>query len=241
MDARWCATEDAVAHVFVGALDDDVTITGADGHHLQRARRVRVGEAITAADGVGNWRRYDVRSIRSGVLELAAGGPVYSEPEPDPPIGLALALTKAGIEKVSARCTELGVDRIEPVRTRRSVITWDDARAAAAVTRLRTIVREAAAQSRRARIPDVAPVGDLAALVTRPGLVIADRAGIAAHELRTPSPDGWTVLVGPEGGFDAEELAAFLPETPRLAVGPHVLRAETAPVAVIAALRSKSS
>ena len=180
--------------------------------------------------------------IRSGVLELAAGGPVYSEPEPDPPIGLALALTKGGIEKVSARCTELGVDRIEPVRTRRSVITWDDARAAAAV--------DAVAHDRRAKPPRrvagrAFPTSLRSATsprsVTRPGLVIADRAGIAAHELRTPGPDGWTVLVGPEGGFDAEELAAFLPETPRLAVGPHVLRAETAPVAVVAALRSKSS
>jgi 16S rRNA (uracil1498-N3)-methyltransferase len=52
-------------------------------------------------------------------------------------------------------------------------------------------------------------------------------------------PDGeWVVAVGPEGGFDAEELRAFGP-APRLAVGPFVLRAETAAIAAAAALTTR--
>jgi len=200
---------------------------------------LRAGEALTAADGTGAWRRYVVTGVDSGRLDLQATAPSRVEPELVPPIGLAVALTKGGLDQVVARATELGVARVEPVRTRRSIVRWDAARAAAAVVRLRAIAREAAAQSRRARLPEIAPVADLADLAGRPGLVIADRAGMPAHALPAPGPHGWTVLVGPEGGFDPADLEAFPDSVPRLAVGPHVLRAETAPPAVVAALRSR--
>ena len=111
--------------------------------------------------------------------------------------------------------------------------------AAAAVARLQTIAREAAAQCRRAQVPDIAPVGEIAGLVGRSGLVIADRSGLPASALADPGPAGWTVLVGPEGGFDPADLEPFADAVPRLAVGPHVLRAETAPLAVVAALRGR--
>ncbi len=121
---------DATAHVFVAALDDTCEIEGADGHHLQRVRRVRPGEILTAADGAGSWRRYEVDAGAPGRLTLVARSVVYREPEPRPIIGLALALTKGGaLENVVARCTELGVARIEPIRTERSVVRWDAARA----------------------------------------------------------------------------------------------------------------
>ena len=94
-------------------------------------------------------------------------------------------------------------------------------------------------QSRRARVPAVDDVADLAAIADRPGLVVADRAGVAASELPLPPVDrpdaGWTVLVGPEGGLAPGELAA-VGRAPRLRLGPHVLRAATAPVAAVAVL-----
>ena len=238
MEAQWCAAEDAVAHVFVDALDDACTIAGREGHHLQRVRRLRAGEVVTAADGTGRWRRYEVRSAAAGELQLHAAGAVRVEPELAPVVGLALALTKSGLDHVAARCTELGVDRIEPVRTDRGVVRWDDARARKAVARLQAIVREAAAQCRRARLPEIRPVTSLAALAGRPGLVLADRAGIPAGSFPVPGPEGWTVVVGPEGGLTPAEIEGLGPSVPRLALAPHVLRAETAPIAVVAAFRA---
>ena len=238
MDAQWCAAEDAVAHMFVDALDDTCTIAGREGHHLHRVRRLRAGEVVTAADGTGRWRPYAVRAAGAGELELDATGAVRVEPELAPVVGLALALTKSGLDHVAARCTELGVDHIEPVRTERSVVRWDDARERKAVARLRTIVREAAAQCRRARLPEVRPVTSPVALAGRPGLVLADRAGVPAGAFPVPGPEGWTVVVGPEGGLTAAEIDRLGPSVPRLALGPHVLRAETAPIAVVAAFRA---
>jgi 16S rRNA (uracil1498-N3)-methyltransferase len=225
-----------VAHVFVCELADECTIDGSDGHHLERARRLRAGEALTAADGTGCWRRYRVVDVAPGRLQCVATDPVRRAPTTRPAIAAAVALTKGrSLDDVVAGLTELGVARIEPVRTDRSVVRWDDERADAAVARWRTIAREAAMQSRRATVPDVAPVAEVASLAGRPGLVIADRTGRAPTELPEPGDAGWVALVGPEGGLSPAEVAA-LGDVPRLAVGPLVLRAQTAPLAVVAVL-----
>src|SRR5262245_57775535 len=134
------ADEPAAAHCFVTVLDTAVTVDGADGHHLQRVRRLRGGEIVTAADGDGRWRRYVVAGAEPGRLLLRADSEITCEPEPIPGVSVAVALTKgAKLETVVAQLTELGVRRVEPVRARRSVVRWDDARATAAVDRLRAV------------------------------------------------------------------------------------------------------
>jgi 16S rRNA (uracil1498-N3)-methyltransferase len=239
-DYGWAAATTAVAHVFVASLDDEYVIDGDDGHHLQRVRRLRVGEAITAADGSGRWRAYEVVDVAAGRLRVSATASAMTEPEWQPRLSVALALTKGGaLDDVVASLTELGVHRIEPVRTERSVVRWDDERASAAVDRLCGIVREAAMQSRRARVPDVAAVADLATLATRPGLVVADRTGVAPARLAPPPGGEWLVVVGPEGGLAPHEIAAL--DAPRVSVGHFVLRAHTAPLAVVAALREHTT
>lgn len=235
-DDRFAAGARAAAHVFVDALESVVTVDGPDGHHLQRVRRLRLGEQVTAADGAGRWRRYAIADVEPGRLTLHAESDVAVEPEALPAVVVAVALTKGTkLEAVVAQLTELGVARIEPVHARRSVVRWDDARARAAGERLATIAREAAMQCRRARIPVVAPVSDLSGIAGRPGIVVASRQGGPAAEIPLP-PDGtWTVVVGPEGGFDPGEVEALAP-IGFLALSPYVLRAQTAPVVAAAFL-----
>jgi 16S rRNA (uracil1498-N3)-methyltransferase len=238
--SAWAAAQDAAAHTFVGALDDALEITGADGHHLQRVRRLRIGEHVTAADGAGSWRRYEIEGVETGRLRLSARGARRREPEIVPRVELAVALTKAGaLDTVVARCTELGVARITPVRAGRCVVQWNSAQAERAVDRLRKVAREAAAQSRRAQLPEIAPVAELADFAGRPDVLIADRAGSPIEGLSPPAGAAWTVVVGPEGGFVAGELEAFA-GAGRLCLGPHILRAETAPIAAVAVLVSRT-
>ena len=234
----FAAGEAVPAHLFVDSLDDDCIVEGRDGHHFQRVRRLRAGEHVTAADGAGAWRRYEIVASARGRLELAARGAVQHEPEVQPRVGLALALTKGGLDTAIARATEAGVAWIAPFVAARSVARADPARADHAEDRWRTVVREAAAQSRRARLPEIRPAVTLADVAARPGAVVADRTGVAAADLPPPPAEGWTVVVGPEGGFEPDELD-LLSGIPRLAVGPFVLRAETAPVAVVSALMSQ--
>ena len=165
-------------------------------------------------------------------------------------MSLAVALTKAGaLDTVVARCTEVGVARVVPIRTRRCVVRWDAAQAERGVQRLRTTAREAAAQSRRAWLPEIAPVGALADFASVPGAVIADPAGVAARALPLPEPKKfsksertnfesdleWIVIVGPEGGLDPAELEG-MEHLPRFGLGRHILRAETAPIVAVALL-----
>jgi len=234
-----CATPAGVratAHVYVDRLDDAVTVGGDEGHHLQRARRVRPGETITAADGYGRWRVYTVVEAVSGDVVLHAASALAHEPRFSPQLTVAFSLTKGEKPELAVqKLTELGVDRIVVVEAARSVVRWDDARAAAAMERLQRVARGAGAQSRRARIPLVdGPVAPIDLLEHR-DLVVAAVDGVGAGELATPVGGEWVVAVGPEGGFDDAELGAF-GAAPRLALGPFVLRAETAAIAAAAAL-----
>jgi 16S rRNA (uracil1498-N3)-methyltransferase len=235
---RTPADVDAVAHVFVDALEPRVTIASADGHHLQRVRRLATGERITAADGSGAWRVYEIASIASGRLELDACGETERVVAPAVRLALAIALTKSGLDAVVPALTELGVATITPVRTERAVVRWDAAKTAHIVERLQAAAREAAMQSRRADIPTIGALTDFDAIAATPDLVVADRGGVPAWQLAPPASGRWTVLVGPEGGLSERELAGVAAQ-PRLFLGRNVLRATTAPVAAASVLTQR--
>ena len=203
-----------VADIAAPALGD------RDVHHLVRVLRQRVGDPLTVADGSGRWRT--ARLDPSTPSSLGELGPVSELSDVAPALAIGFALVKGDKpELIVQKLTELGVDRIVPFRAYRSVVRWDDAKAAKAVERLRAVARAAAMQCHRPRLPVVSDVAELDDLVAE-GAALADRAG-AAPSLGMPF-----VLVGPEGGWSAAEAAV---PAPRVKLGGHVLRAETAALA----------
>lgn len=233
-----CASAGSAAHVFVaglGADDDALEISGDDGRHLARVRRLRDGEHVTAADGLGAWRSYRVDSAGRDRLGLRAMGPLQRE---DPPAALCVAFapTKGGQpELVVAALTELGVATIVPVHCERSVVRWEGERALAATARLERVAREAAMLSRRAWLPVLEPPEPFGTVIAREGAVLADIGGVSPWVLPPAPGGGRTVVVGPEGGFSPAERAAC-EQVARLALSRHVLSAATAPVAAAAVL-----
>jgi 16S rRNA (uracil1498-N3)-methyltransferase len=224
----FAADHHATAHVYADDLAAELAVGGDDGHHLQRVRRIRAGEHVTAADGAGHWRPYEVGTTRPGTVTMRATGPVHDEPVLVPPLGVAFGIMKgAKPELVVAQLTELGADRIVAVTMARSVVRRDDEAALRALDRLRRSAREAGMQCRRATLPAVELAPALAAVTDHPGLVVADRDGDPPDALAPPPPEGWLVVVGPEGGFDAAERR-LTADAARVALGPHVLRAATA-------------
>lgn len=211
-------------------LDDleDPQLTDDDAHHLVRVLRLRVGDPLIVGDGAGRWRpavlRDDGRAEPTGAVE--------SIERPSPALSVGFALVKGDKpELIVQKLTELGIDRIVPFRAERSIVQWDDAKAAKAVVRWRSVARSAAMQSHRAHLPEVAEVAELGPLLEA-GAALADRSG-APPSLARPF-----LLVGPEGGWtDAERARA----AGSVDLGEHVLRAETAAVAagtLLAALRA---
>jgi 16S rRNA (uracil1498-N3)-methyltransferase len=233
------ADVDAVAHVFVPELDDRCEIVGDDGHHLRRVRRVGLGERVTAADDRGAWRAYEVVDVGPGRLVLAASSAAQVAAEATVSVSLAVAVPKTGLEGIVAAATELGAARVTPLLTERTVVRWDRDKATRVATRLRAVAREAAMQSRRARIPVIDDACDLDVITTaRANVVVADRTGRPAFELTPPAQGEWTVVVGPEGGLSSDERERSAHLT-KVALGSNVLRATTAPVAAVAILADR--
>jgi 16S rRNA (uracil1498-N3)-methyltransferase len=216
----------AAAHVFVDDLHEPV-LSDDDEHHLARVLRLRDGEIVTASDGRGAVR---VCTWRSARLEPASDVERTSPPRPAITIGFALVKGERP-EWIVQKLTECGVDRVVPFIAARSVVRWDDDKARRHVARWRQISREAAMQSRRAFLPEVAEVVSFDEALAVSG-ALADPGG-APPSLSQPG-----VLIGPEGGWSDSELSSA---PARVALGPHVLRAETASVAagvLLCALRS---
>ncbi len=219
--------------VFVDDLSAPV-VDQATVHHLVDVLRLRPDELIVASDGAGSWVRCRLSAGGSG--ELATDGAVTTQPRAGPEITVAFAPTKGDRpEWVTQKLTELGVDRIVPITSRRSVVRWQGERGQRAVERLRRVAREAASQSRRTYLPEVTGVMGLEELA---GLVGADPC-LAQPGGGRPDLDRAVVAVGPEGGWDDDELARF---GPGVGLGPTVLRSETAAVVagtVLCALRGR--
>ncbi|HUY23582.1 MAG TPA: RsmE family RNA methyltransferase [Acidimicrobiales bacterium] len=223
------ATLGAAAQVFVQDLDAPEVAPG-DGHHLLQVLRLRPGEIVVASDGRGRWRPCVLAGAAAGdrsVAVLEADGPVVATARPAPEVTVAFVPVKGERpEWAVQKLTEAGVDRIVVLRSARSVVRWEGDRAARAVDRLRRVAHEAAAQSRRAWLPEVDGVvslDELGSLLAPVPLALAHPGG-DPPSMRAPA-----VAVGPEGGWEASETAAG---RPLVGLGPGVLRAETATVAV---------
>ncbi len=227
----------AKAMVFV---DDPASpvVDRADAHHLLDVLRLRPGELVVAADGAGSWVACRVAAGPGGSdadAILVPDGGVTTVARPGTEVTVAFAPAKGDRpEWVVQKLTELGVDRIVPIRSRRAVVRWDGDRAIRAVDRLRRVAREASAQCRRAWLPEVSDVSTVGALAGSTGLSLClAQPGGAPPSLAQP-----VVAIGPEGGWDDAELA-LAPGT--VGLGPTVLRAETAAVAagtILCALRN---
>lgn len=249
-ELAWAASADAAALVVVDEIDDEIDdgaepsnreIGGDAGHHLQRVRRLGIGEQIVVADGAGRWYLARVSMLGDGSLEVERLGPTWTEPRLHPLLTVAFAPAKSdrGTEVVH-QLVELGVDRIVPLITQRAVVRWDGTNGAKAAHRLTRVAREAAEQCHRARVPDVDPPTNLDALLGRTDVLLAERDGHAVEEIALPAGGVWLVAVGPEGGFTPEEREKLAAAT-RIGIGPHTLRSVTAPVAVAAALAARRS
>jgi 16S rRNA (uracil1498-N3)-methyltransferase len=239
-----CAAEPGIAaHAFTAQLADTVLIEGADGRHLAQVRRLRAGEHMTLADGGGAWRRYAIAHVAKAQLQLEAVDPPRIEPQSPTPYCAAVALQpRAQLDRVVTELSEVGADRLIPVRCARCVSRWDATRGDDAPVRMERIARQAAMQCRRARPLEIAPPIALCALAGTIGLVVALAAGTPATGIGAPPAQGWTVLTGPEGGFEPAELEtlASAGTFARIRVSRYVLRAETAPAAVAAVLLALS-
>jgi 16S rRNA (uracil1498-N3)-methyltransferase len=209
-------------------------LVGDEARHLVRVMRCRVGDEVVAFDGRGTSWRARVASIGRDEAVLDLGAAVVEAATRDAPLTLAVALPKGDRQKwLVEKLTELGVPRLVPLVTTRGVAEATPA----AVERLGRSVIEACKQCGRDTLMAIAEPRTVAEVVAAHRamgrIVVADRGGAPLAECDRPV----VALVGPEGGFTAEELAAVeAAGGRRVSLGPHVLRIETAAIALAARL-----
>jgi 16S rRNA (uracil1498-N3)-methyltransferase len=209
-------------------------LVGDEARHLVRVMRCRVGDEVVAFDGRGTSWRARVASIGRDEAVLDLGAAVVEAATRDAPLTLAVALPKGDRQKwLVEKLTELGVPRLVPLVTTRGVAEATPA----AVERLGRSVIEACKQCGRDTLMAIVEPRTVAEVVAEHramgGIVVADRGGAPLAGFDRPV----VALVGPEGGFTAEELAAVeAAGGRRVSLGPHVLRIETAAIALAARL-----
>lgn len=225
---------------------DLLVLSGPEGRHAATVRRVRVGEAVDLADGLGRRARCTVTGLERDTVHLRVLTREV-EPAPAPRLVLVQALAKGDRGELAVElATEVGVDEVIPWSAERCVVRWEGQRGERALSRWRSTAREAGKQSRRARLPVVHHWLDTAALLSRMSgattLVLHEEADRALAS--TPLPAGGEVLmvVGPEGGITERELAqlAAAGGTP-VRLGSSVLRTSTAGAAAAAVISARTA
>jgi 16S rRNA (uracil1498-N3)-methyltransferase len=217
-------------------------IEGSAANHIMRVLRLRDGDALTLFDGRGGEYGARITAFRkdSVQVEVREHGDVGRES----PLDLTLAQGISRGERmdwVMQKATELGVARIVPVITERTMVKLDERQSARKVEHWRGIVIAACEQSGRNRVPEVAPPRAFHEMLRKDEqagrkLLLSPSGKLNARELALTGPA--TLLVGPEGGLspDEQELAVGA-GFEQVRMGPRILRTETAAIAALTILQ----
>lgn len=220
------------------AAGASLALPEAAARHAQ-VRRVQPGQALVVFDGSGfDWPATVTRMGRSSVdVQLGEPQPVQREL----PVAVTIALVMPANERMDTlveKATELGVAAIQPLHGERSVLRLAPERAERKRAHWQAVAVAAAEQCGRAVLPQVHAVADLTAWLAQAPAGARWLLSLSEGALppaRLPAPAGTlTTLSGPEGGLapveeQAARAAGFLP----VDLGPRVLRADTAPLALL--------
>ena len=215
---------------------DRVTLTGAQARQIATVLRLRAGDEIAlVADGAE--AVVALEAVRATSVTAVVRERGFTPAEPSLALTLALPVLRGDHdEEVVEAVTQLGVSRIVPFTSARSVVkSLSDAKR----TRWERIAREAAETARRGRVPSIEPARAWADLfATLPSPVLVAWESERRTRLRDALPPGartLSLVIGPEGGI-AEAEIALARERGALTVslGARNLRSETAAIAAVA-------
>ena len=200
--------------------------------------RLRPGQQLVVLDGSGAQALAEVTTLSKRAAQLRLVQQLEPTGEPQLQLTLCVGLIRADrFEWVLQKGTELGAVAFIPLRCERSL---RDSLSTARLARWQRIIREAAEQSGRSRLPslfDPVTLEQSFALCSQGILLAETGANVGLHSTVAALPLVSGIWSGPEGGWSAEEYAqAAQAGIPSVSLGPRIMRAETAPLAALSAL-----
>jgi len=220
-----------------------VQLAGSAAAHVARVLRLKAGDALTLFNGAGGEYAGRIALARGAALEVEVG--VAAPLERESPLAITLVQGVSRGERmdwVVQKATELGVARLVPVLTERSVVRLDERQARKRREHWRAIAIAACEQCGRNRLPQVDAALPLRQFlredrIEATRLMLSPEATLPLSDIPRP-PDEVRVLIGPEGGLNEEERGhAAAAGYAGVRLGPRVLRTETAAVAALALLQ----
>ena len=234
-------------------IDDGVTISGDDAHHIIRSLRLKTSDKIIVCDSQGTDYIVELMTFSSSEIFGKIIQREKSKGEPAINVTLLQGIPKSDkMDLIVQKSTELGVAQIIPIETKRTVVKLNQEKSKRRLTRWQRIASEAAKQSDRGKIPTLGPVlswldvleylkEEVIDLILLPweeeqefSIKKVLRSYITEKEKK---PEKIVYLIGPEGGFSNDEVDQLiqigaLPVT----LGPRILRTETAGFVTLTAL-----
>lgn len=229
----------------INISDKCVTILGSDVNHIRNVLRMKVGEEIAVSNGVdGKEYRCGITSFEEDKVICELRFVKEDNVELPAKVYLFQGLPKADkMELIVQKAVELGVYRIIPVSAKRCVVKLDDKKAASKIARWQGIAEAAAKQSKRAIVPEVAPVMTFGQAVKMAAEMdvrlipyeLAEGMELTRELMENISPgESVAVFIGPEGGFEETEISLAMESGIKpITLGKRILRTETAGMTVL--------
>ena len=232
----------------IQSVGEMISVPKEQEHHMVKVMRMNIGECCEIVDK--KEQLYIAKLTQVSPVELTIEE--YKEQNVELPIDVTIfvGLSKGDkLETIVQKATELGVHTIVPVEMKRNMVKWTKDKSQKKIERLQKIAQEAAEQSHRLHVPKV-----LDLMTLKESVILAKQStevlvafeevakeGEAAVFVQTLTSlqkgDSIAFYFGPEGGFDLQEIEYLnSQEIHSCALGPRILRAETAPMYVLAAV-----
>ena len=221
---------------------DYITVTGSDARHIGYSLRMKKGEEITFCHS-GTDYNCTIESITENEVLCRVVSTEPSRSEPSVQVTLYQAYPKQDkLELIIQKTTELGVTRIVPFISSRCIARPDEKSYRKKQERMQKIAEEAAKQSGRGVIPEIAPLMTMKQALedmknSELKLFCYENGGEKLSSIPVAEAGSIAVMIGSEGGFErAEAEAAEAAGATQIWLGERILRCETCPIAVTAIL-----
>ncbi len=226
-----------------------ITIAGDDAHHMIQVMRMSSGDVVYV---VSHQQTYEMEIVEGSAkaVQLRVLNKLEGTNEMPIRVSLVCGLPKGDkLELITQKGTELGMAALYPWKAKRSIVKWDDKKNEKKISRLQKIAKEASEQSHRSSIPEIhrpitleelikiSKTYDVKFIAYEEDAKKSKRQKFADQLKKVYDKKSILIVFGPEGGLDSQEIERLIEnDFETIALGPRILRTETAPLYALSAI-----